>query len=385
MENDYKSQLSDQVRDYKHSKNKLKSRYVTAKNERKYSVNDYYKRKHKNKNYKRNHFESPSIKKKANRAAFELQMNDIVIYKHRHSPIKSDILHADIVNTDFTFHHKLKDLLSLRLDQYYNQRIFIKYFGNINAQFQGRLTTIGQSGYFRIENIIYRGDTHYKKHSFGNNLGYYYWFHLNATRRIYIDNCHCRKNFCYCHDGLNNSDQDLTNILTDIMKFKMVNYFLFICSYKQQQIENSPLKEITKHYIEYEIGGCHIDEYIERLKDINLSTLQQCSICDSLFGAFAYGKSQNDFDHVLTKRDWKKSPTYLQSNDILRLINNYKDILIEYLEQESSYSLLIDSLPAKSFTVTDDSEQKTNFTYLDWDNKDIRKTQRIQMAQNRTV
>eukprot|EP00483_Globobulimina_turgida_P008258 UN08274 len=126
---------------------------------------------------------------------------------------RSIYVFPEIVKHSSTFHHSLKDLLLLTPDQYLNQNVFINYFNDPSCVFQARLTCISQSGQYRLENIVYRGDSWYKTNKLGT-LSYNYWFHMNCTTRIYVDNCHCTALKCQCHVGLEYTKHDLTPILT---------------------------------------------------------------------------------------------------------------------------------------------------------------------------
>eukprot|EP01084_Bolivina_argentea_P223271 377801_1 len=161
----------------------------------------------------------------------------------------------DVVNIDFTFHNDLKYLLSIKPDMFLGETVFIKYWEDARGQFEGKLTCISQSGQYLLDDIVFRGGPENHKCEL---IGPYAikkkrrkWFHMNCTQNIYINNCQCSSkfNFCKCHnedDEKKVIENDITYIITDIMKLKIVQYFLFICSFKTDDIIWSPLFYLMK-------------------------------------------------------------------------------------------------------------------------------------------
>lgn len=384
---------SDRITNYKMTKNKKRSQFVNIKNQRKYNKRnlDWQRIKHKKKNSKRNHFEKPSIKQKANELEFEAQLDHALsnkgfyagLYKHRQNRLfsKSNTISPDIVNHDFKFHHSLKQLLSLNTDQYLNRKVFIKYYGDNDAQIEGKLTCISASGYYRIEELRWRGPSTYKNKNFEYALkSYSTWLHFNSTRKIYLYSSKCNNVNCKCHDELDQTQSDITPIFTDIIKLKIINYFLHICSYKEEEMKKSALQFLLKDYIVQQVKNHYkyIKDYIDLLQRIYFKVDQdEDPFLFKICGQFAKGRNQNDFDALKKDKDedWKE-PVYFQTEDLIKLVANYKQILIELLENESKKDIL-DLFVG----------EKTNYcnNHSEWDTIDIKKTMRVQLEENRTV
>ena len=72
-------------------------------------------------------------------------------------------------------------------------------------------------------------------------------------------------------------------------------------------------------------------EHLAILHSFDGAALRRCAVCDALAGGFAYGAKQKDFAY-LCKTEWYKKPAYLQKEHVLEMVDAYRRLVIDYIE-----------------------------------------------------
>ena len=266
------------------------------------------------------------------------------------------------VNTDFTFAHSFKQLSSLDADAFLGLRVFVEYFADA-YQLQGILTCLGNSGQFRLDDVQLRGYAYghlrrdegccyrelrqrlaYDLDDLATDSAPESWFHLTSTRKVYVDCCECTEARCRCHSRyqLEGTRWDITSLVMDVLKWKMVRNFLLTCSFKREQLADSPVTLLFNDRVESELKATEFaSRYIDQLKAMELAEQDECR---ELARAFAYGRKQNAFSfvcadhthswtHCQVRRnaaDAGRKSVRLRDEFVVALLLSYRDLLISF-------------------------------------------------------
>eukprot|EP01084_Bolivina_argentea_P022265 41376_1 len=342
------------IRSYKQTKNKRLS--ASRKDKRKY-IGGRNRRK---RNYRNNRFEKTSSKQRQIKFFNYDICDSINTLSNSNNYVIFDYstktgFDKGVVDTDAAFHYDLKYLLSLKQDHFLGEEMYIKYFNDDSCQFKGTLVCISNSGQYKLSNITYCGIETYKKthlHLITDS----FWFHMNCTQKIYINYID--------HENYGN---DVTKLIKDIIKLKMVKYFLFICSF--HSFESRALKYL---YMENYSSIPAVE------MNVSDNQIKNCEFIKINVKKFIYGKKQRDFAY-LQRINYSKinpMPTYLHHKQFIDIICSYKQLIMDYV---------LDKKQSENKQNEPQNGNENNFGYLNWDNKQIINYKKLTIEENRTV
>eukprot|EP01084_Bolivina_argentea_P219172 371793_1 len=249
----------------------------------------------------------------------------------------------------------------------------LTYWNTNSVCLTGTLVCVSNSGQFKLGQIAYYSSkTYEKKHL--NVTTDSYWFHVNCIKSIYIIN--------------ENEQKDITNLFIDILKIKLINYFLFICSFKTDNNINKSILNLTINIspLKYLLSTNLDSKHKMILTDIRDSDIMHCPFAMQLSSQFIYGNKQRDFEY-LEKIDWKEYPIYFQHEQLLTLLCSYKDALVEYIEQKEKEVREQKKIDKDVDDEMNDNNEKQliGYEYMDWDTINVNKQVKEIKQENRTV
>eukprot|EP01083_Nonionella_stella_P109647 319934_1 len=355
--------------DYKHSKNKYLSLYVSAKNSRKY-VGGRKKRKS---NYRDNHFQKSPRKKHQIQDAIEYKKQPKLVRLGKNVIMKQigDFNLSDVVDITIThypgFHHKLEDLRALPRDYLLGERVEIDYWNTNNVHLIGTILCISNCGQFELGQITYYDARKQRTNGLGLRQDSY-WFHMNCINSIHL-----------IRDDQN---LDIRSLILDIMKLKLIHYFLYICAFKTD--DDGESSSIYQSPLQYLIKADYDATHKQQLNEISDSDIIHCAFAVTMTSQFVYGAKQNDFDYI-RRNDWKTEPTYFKHEQLLQLLCSYKQCLIDYIGRKQSEERERKQQANDVEMNEEDETTQQNVSFMDWDTRNIRGEIKTTKEQNRTV
>eukprot|EP01083_Nonionella_stella_P186955 685851_1 len=354
---------SELVLNYKYTKNKRLSLYVGSKNCRKY-VGGRKKRKV---NYCDDHFEKKSIKQNQRKYdAGDIRLRNKLSIPKELAGAKAHYDFDYMINKKFEFKHDLEYLSSLKQDEFLGKTLLIKYWLD-GAPFKGRLTCMTNSGQFALSRTIFRG-TKASRPEF-NSDDDTCWFHMNSIKEMYLIEENKRTN--------------IKNVMMDIMKLKIIKYFMFLCEFQCRDMEEdvhetSPIKYLTKPYV---------DAMDERILKIGDRSIIHCPFVQKMTKKFVYGTKQTDFSYV-TKTCWsKKNQTYFHPKQMWWIICSYKDMVSKHIRrhQKEDIEPQDDQKDEEPTQPTANEKVSSKKSFIGWDRRNMITEIKSIKEENRTV
>eukprot|EP01084_Bolivina_argentea_P140097 246394_1 len=229
-----------------------------------------------------------------------------------------------------SFKLTLEQLYDIPVAKYLQDDVIIKYWHIYPDVFEGQISCISSKMQIRLQHI---NCLYIDKELLPRPWHHSYWFHYKNIKSIYFEN------------------QEITNDILDIMKYRMIQSFLFYYAeneiyqsstkyikYLQTDNVNRIVTQLSQNPSNHELYlKCKIPKILDMALH-NPSRFQigqyRSSSFESAIEDFLYDMNRIN-SHLLLKRDFKNKQRIASCftvNELLRILDHYKELVVQYVK-----------------------------------------------------